>query len=390
MKLPLSLGLVLGIIGCGGGLNPSSTPNDAALVDSGVVSDSVTTSDTTTNDTSTADASTTDTSAPDTATPPLPACLGDAKALVVSSSLPFTDVKIGTATGAFLVDFGTTRSTIDLAAFATPPTATGCNPALLGQSCSFAGFDFFGGWGTVTLVTADHSGIVASVREAGILGTDFLSVNAFTLDYAGKRILRAQKATFCPDSALTAAGLVALPSTGFYSSVLSTLKPLSDVVSGAAAGTHVPNVPTVPLRVAGATAVAQLDTGFDDALVPYSINVNAAFYDAIVAKSPTALVRAASKDLSLSTCVSGVSENVEAYTLASGVAAELLSTGDVAARRHPSAVLFVKRTPSSAKVCGGIGTWTAPAAQVAGSFFVDAGVMVFDPFGSRVWVRPKP
>lgn len=367
--------LVLGVLGCGGGQPEPATALDAAVVDSSVV-----------------DTGPLDSSAPDTkdaSVPALPACLGDAQPLVVSSQLPFTNVKVGTAEGAFLVDLGTTRSTIDLAAFSSPPTATGCNPSLLGQSCSFSGFDFFGGWGTVTLITADHSGIVGSVREAGILGTDFLSVHAFTLDYAGKRILRAQKGSFCSDAALAGAGFVALSSAGFYSNALSTLKPLSEVVSGAAAGTHVPNVPTIPLRVAGAAAVAQLDTGFDDALVPFSINVNAAFYDAIVAKSPTALVRDSGKDLTLSTCVSGVSEPVEAYTLASGVAAELVTASGTVARRHPSAVLFVKRTPSAAKSCGGIGTWSAPAAQVAGSFFVDAGVVVFDPFAGNVWMRPK-
>jgi hypothetical protein len=47
----------------------------------------------------------------------------------------------------------------------------------------------------------------------------------------------------------------------------------------------------------------------------------------------------------------------------------------------------VKRTPSAARSCGGIGTWTAPAAQLAASFFVELGVVVFDPFGSRVFVR---
>ena len=56
--------------------------------------------------------------------------------------------------------------------------------------------------------------------------------------------------------------------------------------------------------------------------------------------------------------------------------------------RVPAAVVFVKRTPASAKSCGGIGTWTAPAAQMAASFFVDLGVIVFDPFRSRVMVRP--
>jgi hypothetical protein len=52
-------------------------------------------------------------------------------------------------------------------------------------------------------------------------------------------------------------------------------------------------------------------------------------------------------------------------------------------------VLFVKKPPQAAKVCGGIGTWTTPASQIGGSFFVELGVMVFDPLSSRVWVVEK-
>ena len=31
--------------------------------------------------------------------------------------------------------------------------------------------------------------------------------------------------------------------------------------------------------------------------------------------------------------------------------------------------------------------WTVPAAQVAASFYVSFGVVAFDPFGLRVWVK---
>jgi hypothetical protein len=152
----------------------------------------------------------------------------------------------------------------------------------------------------------------------------------------------------------------------------------------------VPNVPTVTLRIAGVAAHAQLDTGFDDALVPFSVNVNAAFAGAIAAVDPDALVRVPAKDLALSTCLAGVSEPVEAYRLADGVAAGLVDASGTVARAWPSATVYVKRTPPSAFVCGGIGTWDAPAAQLSGSFTADLGAVVFDPFGGRVWVRPPP
>lgn len=325
--------------------------------------------------------------APDVVPAVLPSCLGESRPLVISSVLPYADVAIGAASGAFLVDFATTRSTIDLAAFAAPPAALGCDPTFVGQACAFDGFDFFGSWSTVSLLTADHSGVNASVRQAGILGTDFLSVHAFTLDWTGGRILRARRADFCPDEALAEAGFVVLPCDGFYAADPAALRPLSDVVVGASLGARVPNVPTVPLRIAGVAAHAQLDTGFDDAIVPFSANVNEAFADAIAAADPDALVREPSKDLALSTCVPGVTEPVEAYVLAEGVAAGLVDGAGAIVRAWPSATIFVKRTPPSAFVCGGIGTWDAPAAQLSGSFTADLGAVVFDPFGGRVWVQ---
>ncbi|MGZ6092485.1 MAG: hypothetical protein ACXWUG_10720 [Polyangiales bacterium] len=314
----------------------------------------------------------------------LPTCFGETKSIQLGANLPFVEVWVGTSAskGSYLVDFATTASTIDLAAFSTKPTATGCDPSKLGQSCTFADFDFFGSWGSVHLYTADHSGLIGGIREAGILGTDFLSVYSFALDYSGKKLSKSA----CGDGELSAAGFAPLSSEGFYAKDYSKLKALSEVVSGASGGLHVPNVPTVPVKIAGVSAVAQLDTGFADSLVHHSLNVNVAYYDAIVAAAPTALVRDSAKDLSLSTCV-GVSESVEAYTLASGTTLQFVSTTGAIAHSFPDTVVFVKRTPPAAKSCGGIGTWTTPAAQVAASFFVDMGVMVLDPVSSRVWIR---
>jgi hypothetical protein len=36
--------------------------------------------------------------------------------------------------------------------------------------------------------------------------------------------------------------------------------------------------------------------------------------------------------------------------------------------------------------CGGISTWTVPAAQVGASFFIDEQALVVDPTTSRVWI----
>jgi hypothetical protein len=56
------------------------------------------------------------------------------------------------------------------------------------------------------------------------------------------------------------------------------------------------------------------------------------------------------------------------------------------AHAETDAVLFAKNTPPAARVCGGIGTWSVPAAQVAASFYVADGLVVFDPLASQVWI----
>jgi hypothetical protein len=397
MHRTLALLFVLPLLACGSASEPA-TPADAdrdAPSSADVLADATT--DTTMNDAS-LDGTVTDTSdatvlsdaadaGSDAKADPLAtlgACLGTSAVLTVSRQMPYVNVPVGASSGQFLVDVATTFSLIDLGAFASPkPATTGCDASKLGQSCTVDGFAFFSSPGAVTLVTADFSGVKATVRQAGIIGTDFTSLKILTLSYGGGRILASAKTGFCSDAALGAAGLSALPTTGFYSNSFATLKPMSSVDASAGSG-HVPNVPTVPVRVGGASAVAQLDTGFDDALVPFSVNVNGAFFDAIQASDASALVRDAAHDLTLSTCLVGVSESVKAYTLAAGRSLDFVDGAGAIVRKYGGATLFVKTT--SPKTCGGIGTWTVPAAQVAGSFFVEMGTLVFDPYSSRVWV----
>ncbi len=316
-----------------------------------------------------------------------PACLGTAAAADRSSNALYAKVTVGTSPNAqpasFLVDFGSTSSTIDLGAFKTPPPSSCDAGAGTGQACSFADFDFFGSWGQVTFYLESYAGFKGAVRQGGIVGTDFLSVHPFTLDFQSNRIFQGSNTAFCSDAELVAAGYAPLSTAGFYSSDLGTLKPLTTVDSTATMGKTVPDVPTVKLHVGGVEAIAELDTGFDDSVVPLSINVNEAYLAAIVATNAGALTRAPALDLQLSTCA-GVNEDVAAYKVNGNT--EFIADDGKPARSETGAVLFVKHTPTVAKVCGGIGTWTVPAAQVGASFYASAGAVVFDAIHARVWL----
>lgn len=340
----------------------------------------------------------------------VPSCAGDVRPLTVSGRRVYIDIVVpadadagadgGKTSGSWVVDYGTTGTTIDFGAWTEndasgpPPFASSCagDRSLPGAYCLFSSFDFFFDWGQVELRTDTHSTLVGAKRQAGILGTDFLSVRAFTLDYTNQKMYSAGASTFCTETQLLAAGFAPLPSDGFFTSDLSKLRPLSDVLDdpdGGTANFTVPNVPTVPIAIGGVDALAQLDTGYEDRLVPYSININEALYTKIVAKDPTILDRDTAKDLFATTCVPLYSEPLRAYRLKQGATFDFIAEGGAVARSGPTAHIYVKERSDKTRPCGGISTWTVPAAQVGSSFYADAQVMIFDPAASRVWVPKK-
>jgi hypothetical protein len=337
--------------------------------------------------------------------PVLPACVGVSIPLVASGERAYAAVNLsppaaadggdgGEMVGDFLLDFGANGSTVDLGAFAPTarPVPSFCagDAAAPGADCTFDRFDFFGLWGPVRLYTADYSFLFNSVRQAGIIGTDFLSFSPFTIDYGHELIWRSQVASFCTDAQLLGAGFAPLNTDGFFTNSPNKLRPLSDVVKDpdAAATAHfsVPNVPTVPVTIAGVSALAQLDTGYDDRINRHSININDALLQRLLRDAPTALSRRKAKDLFLTTCVPGLSQAGEAYLLEPGTAVNFLGLSGEIARGDTGNILYVKQRLPEAERCGGIETWTEPAAQMGASFLVDAQAAVFDPQKSRVWL----
>ncbi len=327
----------------------------------------------------------------------IPSCVGDVRPLVVNGMRGYASVDMSAPdagdAGAlvdFLLDFGSNGSTIDLGAFNPAPAPSYCNgdASLPGASCSFPNFDFFGPWGTVELVTADYSFLVSSVRQAGIIGTDFFSVFPFTIDYTGAKVYRASGA-FCADTQLLGAGFQPVPTDGFYTNDTKKLRPLSDVITSGDASTTgftVPNVPTVAIRVGGVSALAQLDTGYDDRLVQHSINVNAAMLAQLQTTFGAHLSRQTPSDLYLTTCVQGVSQLGMAWTFDAETEVDFLTQGGTTARHDTTLTIFAKDNIPAAAGCGGIETWTVPAAQLGASFLVSAQAVVFDPLTSRVWL----
>jgi hypothetical protein len=314
-----------------------------------------------------------------------PDCLGERQPLTIASQMPYALVSVGGLQGYMVLDFGASVSSI------TPASFQGGTPQpLAGGGDRFGDFIFFGAWGTVQLLPQPQPAVQqlrsadgqAAIRQAGVLGTDFLAQHVYTLDYRAGHLWRATRGSFCADTALLGAGYRAVTTQHYYGPQPASL---SCPMAGAAPGGCV-NIPTLPIRIGGVAAVAQLDTGYDDGRQPYSVNINAALFDALKAAKVKLKAR---PDISiqLSTCQPGVSEALEAYSVAGAQFGMVDTAGVLVPHKARSVTLFVKRTPAAAAVCGGIGTWTQPAAQLGASFVAD-GALVVDPFSARVWLRP--
>lgn len=332
------------------------------------------------------------------ASPPvnLPPCVGTSIPMTVSGVRAFADIPVGSLPeggyaghGPFVVDFGSTGSTIDLKGFdgGTPqPSSCAGDASAPGAYCTFQGFDFFGEWGTVYLVTGDYSILFGAIRQVGILATDFLSKNPVSMDFTKKKIWRSDPAKFCTDAELLGSGFRPLPAGGFYATDTSKLRPLSEVLNNpdASFGYVVPNVPTVPITVAGTSALAQLDTGYEDRLSRRSLNINDALF--AILNGQGKLTRAADKDLYVTTCVPGKNEKLLAYTIPAGQTLSFIGEGGAVVRTENVEAVYLKTSDTVTFPCGGISTWTVPAAQVGASFFIDAQALILDPVSSRVWV----
>lgn len=296
---------------------------------------------------------------------------GVKRELKLGSLMPYTTVKIGNYDGYFLIDFGTTVSTIDLNGF-----NNGSPKPINNTQNKFENFDFFGSWGTVALNVQNHSNI-QGIKQAGILGTDFLSLNIFTLDYTNKIIFRSDKQNFCSDSCLIRKDFKAVSTAGYYSNDPKKLN--NDCTS---------NIPTVPIKIGVVSAVAQIDPGYDDKLYRYSVNINQAYFDALI-DANIILIENPNANFVLTTCIAELSENVKAYTLPEGVSFSIISTDGTSILINSDINIFLKQIPLEAKKCGGIGTWQIPAAQIGASFLLDSKKVIFDPFNSKVWFSTK-
>lgn len=297
-------------------------------------------------------------------------CYGEEAILKFGTTTPYVKVNIGGVEGYFLIDFGTTTSTIDTNNFIN-------GRPMFSQSykSTFNDFDFMGSWGTVQLNIQNHSDVVglSGFKQAGIIGTDFLASGIFTLDYENKLFYKAPRTDFYTNDELLNLGFKAVSTKGYYASNNNSLN-----------NSCTTNIPTVPIKIGNVSAMAQIDSGFDDAVFNNSLNINQSFFDALK-DGGIQLVANPSSNLVLSTCVKNVTELVNAYTLPKGISFSITSVDGSPIMIDDKVNIFLKHSSLHTARCGGISTWKIPAAQMGASFLKESKKVIFDPFQSKVW-----
>ncbi|MDR3435841.1 hypothetical protein, partial [Telmatospirillum sp.] len=199
----------------------------------------------------------------------------------------------------------------------------------------------------------------AADRQLGVIGTDFLSL--LTVQITESAVFLGEQP--CQPATMRARGFVPISQDHFFSSDPS------------AVDARLPNVPIVFLRLGATRVWAQIDTGYDDAIYPHSVDINQALYERLI-KDGMRLRRVS--EMTVSTCEGRETRPV--YAVDNSLAVETDQSEPIV--RTVNFHLVLKQ----ANGCGGIGAMSEPAAQLGASYLRLFRAIVFDPKSKTVWL----
>jgi hypothetical protein len=269
-------------------------------------------------------------------------CGGSLYTLSYSGGTPHIDIEIGGAPARAMLDYGATKSSLR--------TKT---PADVGYTVKME----------TSLPLVGESEFLSRHTDPdtdAILGTDLLGRFTVALDARTAAISTKP----CAASSLKAAGFAPIDQRGFFAPDRTRV------------AKDRPNVPVVFIQLGDTKTWAQIDTGYDDDLYPYSLDINQPFYNELMASGVTLTPEGF---VTVRTCAGF--ENRPIYSSAQSlVITNEAGTPITETRKY---YLIVK----PANICGGIANRTTPAAQLGSSFMNLFQSVVFDPNGQMVWLK---
>jgi hypothetical protein len=289
-----------------------------------------------------------------------PAACPGADVVVDTSVLssPYVHMRLGTREGYFLLDTGATYSTVDAKIFGLEP---GSKATIEGSS-----FPTITG-GMFAAVDLSHFDAPGG-REAGVIGTDFLSLRTIEFRYDTVRPYAVVSTAPCPARSLEDAGFVAIPQHGHYAADLNRLQPGMD------------NIPVIFLRIGGVIAPAWIDSGFGEGRNARRgvVQVNEQLFRKL---REAGVAMQARGTISNVDCQGTRREEtlwqVQHLPLAFGT-----REGQAIVQYGPP-LLQVKPEVTG---CGTVAARKEPFALIGAVYLLRWGATVFDPFSERVWI----
>lgn len=285
------------------------------------------------------------------------ACPGSAFVMrtAAGGSAPYVPLTADGRRGNFLLDWGSTSSSLSDTAF---PASTTAGRALSFDLPSFTSGQF----------ASRHypAGAGPADGQVGLVGTDFLAQMSAMLTYEPRGGSVRLSAKPCDGARLVADGFVPVRQDGHFSADPRR-------VSGK------PNIPVLFVRLGAVTVPAQIDSGYEDALWQHAIDINEALYRRLVDGGVRLTAVGSTR---VATCAGSEMRQI----LRAEAPVLIVSESGRAIRQIPDYNLF-RKMPNS---CGGIAAMDTPAAQLGASFLRTLGTIVIDGKSETVWVKPAP
>ena len=253
--------------------------------------------------------------------------------------------------GSFLLDYGATKSSLWTDYVPRPGATVRVRTSIPGISSA----EFL----------LRHADTPPNANDpVGVIGTDILS--RVTMEFNSATAYLSVKS--CSSVALRGAGFIPVNQTGFFSSDPTLLN------EGR------PNVPVLFFGLGEVHVPAQIDTGYDDQLYPYSIDINQALFDRL---HQSGFEMAMTGEINVATCDGHESRRVYAV-----VGPDLvIETEDAKPITRTNSFYLVLKP---ANRCGGIASISSAAAQLGASFLKLFQTIVFDPQARVVWIKGNP
>lgn len=295
---------------------------------------------------------------------------------------PYVELALDGKTGPFLIDYGAGASSVEHGVWAWPDNDPRWR-TLFGDphgQIALTGFTL-PGWTGATFNEYDRNVTRAGVGlQHGVVGVDLLFNQTVEFHYAdpSRSVVIGGFGKACSTADLAAAGFKRIGQAGHWDSAGGTPDGAlnAPVVYVELADA---SAPTVRLGVA---AWAQVDTGYDDQVRAFSIDINQALFDRLAALNPAPVEGAT---IGVTGC-DGSTQQRRTFTTPGRVLRIETETG-AEVMRVPQFTFVLK---GAAEKCGGIATVATPAAQLGASFLNAFGTTIFDGPAKLVWIKPRP